>query len=814
MNNYIQYNQNSMKNNIHPLYSNNSNIFSHYQYSNSNEQKNQSHNRKEIYNIYNNNNWHNINPNPINSGQKNKNVSLQDEILSPNIEDNRPYMPIPIYYDDTGYKNFYNFNINYNQRYYDNNKNNHNHKINNLNNINIYQKEKREILNINEHKSINYNKKMLILDLDETLVHSCFKPADNISNNLSRPDIFLKIKFHSKYHEVLVYKRPFVDEFLEKMSKYYNLIIFTASVQEYADPLLDQLDKNRLIKLRYYRNSCFLDKNGKFVKNLYTIYNDLKNVILLDNNPISYSYNKNNGLPIITWHFDKKDRELLKLIPILEFLSTVNDIRNYLPRFIEYDMVNFSKFNLLIDEINKEREQNINKKHRPKSSQHIITSNKVESRNESFNKNKDEKIKNDDKEIIERNKNDSFNKQNIKYNTINENSSNKEKKYVNINKSHVIKEKESEIKKNIKNLKNDLFNKQRKKEKHRKRKTNNLFNKENRKEKLYSNENKSSEYLLKDNQSNKFMIINEKHINENNNENKIQANKGNDNSINQTFVKYNPFIMNSADKGDRKHFSFFSGLKNDVDYKNQNIQINIINNIQQINLFKNDFEKNNNNIKKIDIINYLNNNSQKKQETNNNSNIKINNENKFKKDDNKRNQSYSNINDSNKINNKNKKNEINYSENYYHHTAQNFYPRDKQNFKSNEQINNHQNENFNANKINYYNNANNQFVNTKFSTFNNFGFNNNVNKEKNIKNDSNKRMQSFDDINYLYRPYNINRFGNSNYNNFYYNNNYRNINKIDNIFPIYPQNNYNHNINLEFNYNNNYLFERQMRLYY
>ena len=42
-------------------------------------------------------------------------------------------MPIPIYYDDTGYKNFYNFNINYNQRYYDNNKNNHNQKINNLN---------------------------------------------------------------------------------------------------------------------------------------------------------------------------------------------------------------------------------------------------------------------------------------------------------------------------------------------------------------------------------------------------------------------------------------------------------------------------------------------------------------------------------------------------------------------------------------------------------------------------------------------------------------------------------------------------------
>ena len=52
---------------------------------------------------------------------------------------------------------------------------------------------------------------MLILDLNETLVHSCFKPNNNnttnTNNNLSIPDIFLKIKFQSKYHEVFVYKR-------------------------------------------------------------------------------------------------------------------------------------------------------------------------------------------------------------------------------------------------------------------------------------------------------------------------------------------------------------------------------------------------------------------------------------------------------------------------------------------------------------------------------------------------------------------------------------------------------------------------------
>ena len=65
----------------------------------------------------------------------------------------------------------------------------------------------------------------------------------------------------------------------------------------------------------------------------------------------------------------------------MEFLSEVNDIRNYLPRFIEYDMVNFSKFNILIDEINKEREHNNHIKKRPKSSKHISPSNKENPKN-------------------------------------------------------------------------------------------------------------------------------------------------------------------------------------------------------------------------------------------------------------------------------------------------------------------------------------------------------------------------------------------------------------------------------------------------
>ena len=802
MNNYIPYNPNSNKNNFYPYYSNNPNDIFNHQKGNSNEQKNQNSNRKDVYNIY-NSYFHNINYNAINSDKKNKNVSLQDEILSPNIEDSRPTMPAPIYYDDTRYKNFYNFNLGYNQRYYEKN------KI--ITNNNNYPKEKRGIFEINEHKNINYNKKMLILDLDETLVHSCFKPADNINSNLSTPDILLKIKFHSKVHEVFVYKRPFVDEFLKRMSNFYNLIIFTASVQEYADPLLDQLDKNKLIKLRYYRNSCLLDKNRKFVKNLAIIYNDLKNVILLDNNPISYSYNKSNGLPIITWHFDKRDRELLKIIPILEFLSNVNDIRNYLPRFIEFDMVNFTKFNLLIDEINKERQQNINLNDFPKTSKHVTVSNQEkQTKIYVYNNNNEKKLINN-KEDKNNTKNQVYplNNPNNKFNTIDNNSSKKEKESISIIKNILPESKDLEVKKNIKNLRKDLLKEERKKEKNKARKTSNLFNKNNKYEKIKENKNeknningnRSIDYLIKENKNDKFIIVNEKHKKPNINNTKIKI------------LKNNPFIMNSAEKVENKKFNFFSGLKNDAIDRNKNIQINIINNIQQINLFKNDFEVNNNNIKKIDIINYYKNNSQKKQEKMNNSFFIRNsgNENKIK-NENKRNKSYSNIHDSNRIINKNKKNEINNSPNFMHNTAQNFYPKNTNNTNYQERSNSNKSEmNQKIHKNDYFYNYKTAYPkesdNNRYSIYNNYIFNNYKSQNKTIQNDHERRIQSYDKINYIYRPLSINYVGNSNYNNFYNNINHRNINQINNIFPIYPVNNYNYNnINYRYNLNNNYIY--------
>ncbi len=89
-------------------------------------------------------------------------------------------------------------------------------------------------------------RKLLVLDLDETLVHSSFKPVPNT-------DYKLQIDVDGTLYNVYVLKRPGVDEFLERVSQHYEVVIFTASLPQYANPLLDLLDPKGLIQGRLFR---------------------------------------------------------------------------------------------------------------------------------------------------------------------------------------------------------------------------------------------------------------------------------------------------------------------------------------------------------------------------------------------------------------------------------------------------------------------------------------------------------------------------------------------------------------------------------
>ncbi|KAJ3083819.1 Nuclear envelope morphology protein 1 [Quaeritorhiza haematococci] len=175
------------------------------------------------------------------------------------------------------------------------------------------------------HRGVPFPKrtKTLVLDLDETLIHSTSRGSRN-------HDHVIEVLIDKHACLYYVYKRPHVDFFLKKVSEWYNVVIFTASMPEYADPVIDWLDGNRgLISKRYFRQSC-TQHLGTYVKNLSVVEPDLSQVALVDNSPISYAMNKDNGIPIEGWISDPHDEALLDLLPFLDALRFTEDVRSIL----------------------------------------------------------------------------------------------------------------------------------------------------------------------------------------------------------------------------------------------------------------------------------------------------------------------------------------------------------------------------------------------------------------------------------------------------------------------------------------------------
>jgi len=168
------------------------------------------------------------------------------------------------------------------------------------------------------------NKKTLVLDLDETLVHSSFKPIPD-------PDFVMSIELENVIHKVYVRKRPGVDNFLRVVGEKFEVVVFTASLAKYADPLLDILDRSRLVKKRLFREAC-VQHYGNYVKDLSHLGRPLTNVIIIDNSPFSYMFQPDNAIPITSWFNDKADRQLYDLLPFLEQLMYVDDVCTLLQR--------------------------------------------------------------------------------------------------------------------------------------------------------------------------------------------------------------------------------------------------------------------------------------------------------------------------------------------------------------------------------------------------------------------------------------------------------------------------------------------------
>ncbi len=179
------------------------------------------------------------------------------------------------------------------------------------------------------------HRKLIIFDLDETLAH-CTNKSWQLMGITEESDVALKINVKGKVQIANVNIRKSAKEVLEEAGKHFEVMIFTASVKEYADAILDHIDpENKLIHHRYYWDSCKnaeAEGNPFFIKDLWMFEEnfDLKDIVIVDNAVYSFINQLENGIPIIPFRYDKEDDQLDMLMKYLPVLAQQEDVRDSL----------------------------------------------------------------------------------------------------------------------------------------------------------------------------------------------------------------------------------------------------------------------------------------------------------------------------------------------------------------------------------------------------------------------------------------------------------------------------------------------------
>lgn len=143
-------------------------------------------------------------------------------------------------------------------------------------------------------------------------------------------------------HFVYVAKRPGVDDFLLEMSRHYEIVVYTASLNKYADVLLDLLDPHRVVRTRLFRESCVYYE-GNYVKDLCLLNRDLGRTIIIDNSPASYMFHPENAIDCSSFIDDPADRELDAIGKFLVGVKDVEDVRGTVNLWRHWPNVDLTK---------------------------------------------------------------------------------------------------------------------------------------------------------------------------------------------------------------------------------------------------------------------------------------------------------------------------------------------------------------------------------------------------------------------------------------------------------------------------------------
>jgi RNA polymerase II subunit A small phosphatase-like protein len=171
-------------------------------------------------------------------------------------------------------------------------------------------------------------------------VHSQFKPVENA-------DIILPVEIEGQICQIYILVRPGVTSFLQRMSKHYEMVVFTASLSKYAEPLVAQLDPEAFCSDKLFREHCTFYNNA-FVKDLTRLGRSMTDVIIVDNSPIAYMFQPENAIPCISWYDDMSDTDLDRIASLLEKLAYEEDVRKIIRKVIKNNAIDDTALQLYL----------------------------------------------------------------------------------------------------------------------------------------------------------------------------------------------------------------------------------------------------------------------------------------------------------------------------------------------------------------------------------------------------------------------------------------------------------------------------------
>ena len=188
-------------------------------------------------------------------------------------------------------------------------------------------------------------KKLLLLDLDETLIHSEFRDSTNYKSLDKMKEkskcynrSFSYVENNYRYY-FDIYFRPFLFDFLHEIKNYFDLAIFTASSKGYADAIINYIDpKNEFFKFRLYRDACIPIHKYLYIKDLRIIKNyNPKKIILMDNSLYSFINQPSNGMLIYSFYSNHKDNQLINAKNFLiKYIYPSKDLRVEIEKWFHF----------------------------------------------------------------------------------------------------------------------------------------------------------------------------------------------------------------------------------------------------------------------------------------------------------------------------------------------------------------------------------------------------------------------------------------------------------------------------------------------